>query len=294
MKLTKILSLCCVLLVSTAVLASCGSGGSQSSSPSSSEAVSSESQSVQDSQAGEAPSESGEEAATPTLDKIRSRGKLIMLTNAAFPPFEYLGADNQVAGVDADIAAEIAKEIGVELEIVDMDFDGITMAVSSGQGDLGVAGITANDERRLVVDFSINYVETSQLIAVREDSDIQSPDDLVGKNIGVQLGTTGDIFASDVEGANISRFKTGPDAGLALANGQIDCVVIDAMPAEKIVEANTGLKLLEEPFTEEQYAIAMAKDSEDLKEVVDRVLQRMLDDGTIDSLIAEHMEALAS
>ncbi len=228
------------------------------------------------------------------VEKIKEAGKIVMLTNAAFPPFEYLGADNAVAGVDADIAKAIADELGVELEIVDMDFDGIVGAIQSGKGDLGVAGMTANDERRKSVDFSINYVDTAQMIIVQEGSAIASPDDLTGKTIGVQMGTTGDLYASDyVEGANIQRLKTGADAGAALANGQLDAVVIDAMPAQQIVAANPGLVVLEEPLTEEQYAIAIAKGNDDLKAVVDEVLQKLLDDGTIDALIEQHMSASA-
>lgn len=228
------------------------------------------------------------------VEKIKDEGKLVMLTNAAFPPFEYLGSDGSVAGVDVDIAKAIADELGVALEVVDMDFDGIVMAVQSGQGDLGVAGMTNTEERRQQVDFSINYVDTAQMIIVQEGSPIATPDDLTGKVIGVQLGTTGDLYASDyVEGAEISRFKTGSDAGMALANGQIDAVVIDAMPAAQIVAANAGLMLLDEPLTEEQYAIAISKDNADLKAVVDQVLQKLLDDGTVDALIEKHMAAAA-
>lgn len=224
------------------------------------------------------------------VDRIKSAGKIVMLTNAAFPPFEYLGSDNKPAGVDVELAQAIADELGVTLEVIDMDFDGIVPAIQSGQGDIGVAGMTNTEERRQSVDFSIDYVSTTQMIIVPEGSDIQSPDDLVGKTIGVQLGTTGDLFASDIEGANMQRFKTGPDAGLALSNGQIDAIVIDAMPADQIAKANAGLVVLEEPLTEEQYAIAISKDNADLKEVVDKVLQKLLDDGTVDQLIEKHME----
>jgi len=256
MKNSKILALILVLLLAVSVLAGCGE--------------------------------------KTGVEKIKENGKLVMLTNAAFPPFEYLGADGSVAGVDVDIAQAIADEMGVALEVVDMDFDGIVMAVQSGQGDLGVAGMTNTEERRQQVDFSINYVDTAQMIIVQEGSPIATPDDLTGKVIGVQLGTTGDLYASDyVADAEISRFKTGSDAGMALANGQIDAVVIDAMPAAQIVEANTGLVLLDEPLTEEQYAIAIAKGKEDLKAVVDSVLQTLLDGGHVDAFIEEHMAAAA-
>jgi len=197
---------------------------------------------------------------TPTLDKIKKAGKLVMLTNAAFPPFEYLGDDNNVAGVDADIAAAIAAELGVKLEIIDMDFDGIIMAVQSGKGDLGVAGMTATEERAKSVDFSVDYVSTTQMIIVPQGSPIKTAEDLSGKNVGVQL----------------------------------DAIVIDAMPADQIVAANAGLVLLDEPLTEEQYAIAIKKGNDDLKEVVNKVLEKLLKDGTVDALIEKHMAAAAN
>lgn len=228
-----------------------------------------------------------------SLEKIKEAGKIVMLTNAAFAPFEYLGDDNSVQGVDVEIAQAIADEIGVELEIIDMDFDGIVLAIQSGQGDIGVAGMTNDEDRRKSVDFSVNYVNTTQMIIVQEGSDIASADDLVGKVIGVQLGTTGDLYASDIEGAVMQQFKTGPEAGLALQNGQVDAVVIDEMPALQIVKNSTGLKTLEEPLTTEQYAIAIAKENTDLKEVVDKVLQKLIDDGTVDALIEKHMELSA-
>jgi polar amino acid transport system substrate-binding protein len=132
------------------------------------------------------------------LDRIKEAGEIVMLTNAAFPPFEYLGTDNEVVGVDVEIANAIANEIGVKLKIVDMDFDGIVTAIQSGKGDLGVAGMTATDERRESVDFSVNYVDTAQYIIVKSDNtDITCADDLAGKNVGVQNGTTGDIYVSE-------------------------------------------------------------------------------------------------
>ena len=158
-----------------------------------------------------------------------------------------------------------------------------------------MAGITADDERRQSVDFSINYVDAAQVIIVPEGSAIKSAADLAGKNIGVQMGTTGDIYVTDEVGAgNVLRYKTGPDAGVELANGKIDAVVIDDMPAKQIAEANKGLVTLEEPLTEEQYAIALKKDAADLKAVVDKVVQKMLDDGTIAKLIEEHKVASGS
>lgn len=237
--------------------------------------------------APEAPAGQG----TPTVDKIKAAGKLVMLTNAGFAPYEFLGDDNKVIGVDVEIATAIAKELGVELEVVDMDFDGIVFAVQSGKGDLGLAGMTNTEERRQTVDFSVNYVDSLQMIIVPEGSAITGPADLAGKSVGVQMGTTGDFFVTDnVEGANVQRYKTGPDAGAELAAGKLDAVVIDAGPAVQIAKANAGLKVLDAPATDEpeQYAVAIAKGNEDLKAVVDSVLTKLIADGQVQAWIDQY------
>ncbi len=229
------------------------------------------------------------------LERIKESGELVMLTNAAFPPFEYLGNDNAVAGVDVEIAHAIADEIGVSLKIVDMDFDGIVTSIQSGKGDIGAAGMTANDERRKSVDFSINYVDAAQLIIVMKDNaEITTPEDLAGKNVGVQSGTTGDIFVSDETDAVPFRFKNGADAAVELTNGKLDAVVIDEMPANLIVSTYEGLKIIDTPLTEEQYAIAIAKGNDDLKEIIDGVITKLLESGQIDAWIEEHKLASGS
>ena len=217
--------------------------------------------------------------------------KLTMLTNAAFAPFEYLDAEGKVAGVDVEVAQAIADELGYELEVVDMDFDGIPAAVQAGKGDLGVAGMSITEERMQYVDFSVPYVNTTILIVVNEDSAIATTDDLTGKTIGVQLGTTSDLFASDLD-AEVARYKTSPDAIAELLNGKIDAVIMDEMPANDALKNNEGLKILDEPLTTEQYAIALAKDSK-LTETVNKVLEKLVADGTIDKLVEKHM-ALAA
>lgn len=246
------------------------------------------------------------ESETPNVDAIKEAGKIVMLTNAAFPPYEYLGNDNEVAGVDADIAARIAKELGVELEIVNMDFDGIIPSIQQGSGDLGVAGITVRPDRLEQVDFSINYVDAAQYMIVPKDSSIKTLADLDGKVIGVQQGTTGDLFASapmayewDEEGnatktataKDIKRYKSGAEAAMDMINGNLDAVVIDDKPADAIVAQYADLVKVDEKLTEEQYAIAIAKDKQDLVDVVNKVLQEMIDDGSLADSLAKHIEA---
>lgn len=243
--------------------------------------------------ATEAPAEPAASAAsaTPNVDAIKAAGKLVMLTNAGFSPYEFLGKDNKVIGVDVEIATAVAESLGVELEVVDMDFDAIVFAIQAGKGDLGVAGISNTPERAETVDFSINYVDSQQMIIVPEGSDITGPEGLAGKSVGVQMGTTGDLFVTDnIEGANVQRYKTGPDAGAELAAGKLDAVVIDAGPAAQIAAANQGLTVLETPANSEpeQYAIAIAKGKEDLKAAVDAVLEKLIADGQIAAWIDEY------
>jgi polar amino acid transport system substrate-binding protein len=229
-----------------------------------------------------------------TLKSVKDAGKLVMLTNAAFPPYEYLGSDNKPAGVDVDIAQAIADEIGVELEVVDMDFDGLIPALTGGKGDLIAAGLTVTDERKESVDFSDTYADATQLIIVSADNtDIMSVDDLNGKNIGVQLGTTGDIYASDIEGAAVSQYKSGLEAALDLKNGKLDAVILDQLPAQNIVASNEGLKLIDEPFTEEQYAIALKMGDEAFLKVVNSVIGKLKDEGKVAEWTESHAQAAA-
>lgn len=226
-----------------------------------------------------------------TTDKIKADGKLVMLTNAAFPPFEYVSNGN-VVGVDVDIATEIAKELGVELEVKDMAFDGIVAAVKSGKGDIGVAGMSINEERLESVDFSVEYVSSSLYIIVPANgSTVASADDLVNKTIGVQTGTTADVFTSDIEGATISRFNNFLDAAAALKAGKCDAIVVDELPSQEIVKANADtLVRLETPLTEEKYAIALQKGNDTLLETINTVLERLLSEGKIDSYIFNHTQ----
>lgn len=236
------------------------------------------------------------ESATPNVDAIKAAGKIVMLTNAAFPPFEYLGDElnddgtAKVVGVDADIAAEIAADLGVELEIVDMDFDGIILAVQSGKGDFGAAGMTVKPEREEMVNFSIKYVKSSQYIMVKAGSEIKTAADLEGKTIGVQQGTTGDFFATDeIAGSNVMRYKDAVTASMDLANGRIDAVITDELPAKSIVASNEALVLIDEVLTEEEYAIAVAKEKTDLLEAINKTLTRLQEEGKIELFINTHM-----
>lgn len=213
---------------------------------------------------------------------------LVMATNAEFPPYEYHEGD-EIVGIDAEVAALIAEELGMTLEIEDMAFDSVLAAVQSGKADIAMAGITVTDERKMVVNFSDTYTKATQLVIVAEDSEIASPDDLTGKTIGVQLGTTGDIYAGDVEDATVERYSKGFEAVQALMQGKVDAVVIDGEPAKVFVEENEGIKLLDEAFTEEEYAIAVSKDNEELLEQINAALATLEENGKFDEVLAKYI-----
>lgn len=217
-------------------------------------------------------------------------GTLVMATNAEFPPYEYYEGEN-VVGIDAEIAAAVAEKLGMELKIEDMAFDSIIVAVNSGKADMGVAGMTVTEDRLENVSFSDTYAQASQVVIVKEGSEIASPDDLTGKKIGVQLGTTGDIYAGDVEGATIERYNKGFEAVQALSQDKIDAVVIDREPAKVFVEESEGLKMLDEAFTEEEYAIAVAKDNTELLEKINGALAELKESGKLDEIVGKYITA---
>lgn len=213
---------------------------------------------------------------------------LVMATNAEFPPYEYREGE-EIVGIDAEVAALIAEELGMTLEIEDMAFDSILAAVQSGKADIGMAGITVTEDRKMSVNFSDTYTKATQVIIVQNDSEITSPDDLVGKTIGVQLGTTGDIYAEDIEDVTMERYNKGFEAVQALIQGKIDAVIIDGEPAKVFVEENEGIKLVDEAFTEEEYAIAIAKDNEELLEKVNAALATLEENGKFDEVLAKYI-----
>ena len=228
--------------------------------------------------------------ASVACDDAAAGGTLVMATNAEFPPYEYHDG-GEIVGIDADIAAAIAEQLGMELKIEDMAFDSIIMAVNSGKADVGIAGMTVTEDRLENVNFSDPYATSSQVIIVTGDSEIGSSDDLSGKKIGVQLGTTGDILADDVEGATVERYNKGFEAVQALSQGKIDAVIIDRQPAQVFVDENEGLKILDEAFAEEEYAIAVAKDNTELLDKVNAALGELKESGKLDEIIGKYISA---
>ena len=218
-------------------------------------------------------------------------GKLTMATNAAFPPYEMTTDAGEFEGIDVDTAKAIAEKLGLELQIDDMDFDAALLSVQQGKADIVMAGVTVTDERKAVMDFSDSYATGIQSIIVPEGSDIASPDDLAGKKIGTQRGTTGYIYCSDDFGdENVVAYDDGLTAVQALNNGQVDAVVIDNAPAQEFVAANPGLKVLDTSYAEEDYAIGMAKGSA-LEDAVNKALEELKADGTLQAIVDKYINA---
>lgn len=229
-------------------------------------------------------------AAEATVSTVND-GVLTMATNAYFPPYEYYeGSD--IVGIDAEIAQAIADKLGLELKIEDMEFDSIITAVQTGKADMGLAGMTVTEERLQTINFSDTYATGIQSVIVKEDSDIQTLDDLQGKKIGVQLSTTGDIYASDDYGAdNVEQYNKGADAILALTQGKIDAVIIDNQPALSFVDSNEGLRILDTEYVQEEYAACISKDNEALLDAVNGALVELKADGTIQSILDKYIVA---
>ena len=230
-----------------------------------------------------------ESAATGEL-KLVEAGKLIVSTNAEFPPYEYYDA-NEIVGIDVEIAKAIADKMGLELEVKDGAFDAIIAEVVSGKADVGIAGMTATDERKQNVDFSDSYATGTQVIIVKEGSEIKSAADLEGKSIGVQLGTTGDIMATDVKDSKVEQYNKGMDAVQALSQGKIDAVIIDNEPAKFYEKEVSGLKILDEAFAVEEYAIALKKGNTELQTKINEILKELKAEGKIDEIIAKYIKA---
>ncbi|MCD7968050.1 MAG: basic amino acid ABC transporter substrate-binding protein [Clostridiaceae bacterium] len=217
-------------------------------------------------------------------------GKIVMVTNAEFPPYEY-HENNTIGGIDADIARAIADQMGMELEIQDMAFDSLIPAIQSGKADFAAAGMTVNEERLRNVDFTETYAEAAQVIIVKEGSAIAAPADLTGKKIGVQTGTTGDIYADDVENAEVQRFNKGMEAVMALTQDKLDAVIIDREPAKVFVKENEGLKILDEAFTEEEYAIAIKKGNTELLDKMNAAIKELKESGELQKIVDKYITA---
>ena len=277
-----------LMLSSAMMLSLAACGGSASTDTASSEAASSEAASTEEAASSESEAAASDAAELTTV----TAGKLTMSTNAAFPPYEMTTDSGDFEGIDIEVAGAIAKKLGLELQVDDMDFDAALLAAQNGKSDIVMAGVTVTDERQKVMDFSDTYAEGIQSIIVPEDSDIASADDLTGKAIGTQRGTTGYIYCTDDFGEdNVIAYDDGLTAVQALNNGQVDAVVIDNAPAKSFVEANPGLKILDTAYAQEDYAIGVAKGNTALLDAINSALEELQADGTLQAIVDKYITA---
>ena len=304
----KIATLLAALMLMTAAFSGCGDAGTSSSSAAGSEssAVSESSVSEASSAASESSSSSeasSEETAAGDYGEFTTieEGKLIMSTNAQFPPYEMV-ADGEgfngtgFEGIDVEIASAIADKLGLELQIDDMEFDSALLAVQNNTADVMLAGLSYSEERDEVVDFTDSYATGVQVVIVKEGSDV-TMDNLGEKMIGTQRGTTGYIYASDTpeNGGygedHVLAYDNGATAVQALMNDQIDAVIIDEAPAKEFVAANEGLTILPGNWVEEQYCAAVDEGNTALQNAINTALNELMDDGTVDEIIAKYISA---
>lgn len=216
--------------------------------------------------------------------------KLIMVTEAGFAPYEYY-SNGEIVGVDVDIAKEIAASMGKELVIKDIAFDSIINEVKTGKADFGAAGISYDEERAKNVDFTINYSTSKQVVIVKNDSGITNIGDINGKKIAVQLGSIADTYVSSTyKDASVVRQKKYLAAIEDLNTGKVDCVVMDLLPAEQILKTNSGLKILDGALVEDSYGMIVKKGNKELLDNINRVLEKLKNEGKIDEYIIKHTE----
>ncbi len=276
--LALVLALCMVF-----ALAACGEAASDPSEAPESEAPASEAP-ASEAPASEAPAADGE--FTTIVE-----GKLTMSTNAQFPPYEMTTDDGGFEGIDVEIATAIAEKLGLELDILDMDFDSALLAVQQGKSDIVMAGVTVNEDRLLVMDFTDSYATGVQVVIVKEGSDV-TIDNMGEGLIGTQRGTTGNIYCTDDYGEeHVMAYDDGFTAVQALMNGQVDCVVIDNAPAQEFVKNNAGLTILDTEYANEDYAIGLNKGNTALLDAINTALNELISDGTVQTIIDKYIPA---
>lgn len=282
----QITALALAAMMAAASLAGCSSKPAETSAPET-EAQTEVPAKAEETKAAEAENEETEAAA----EQSEKKGTLVMATNAEFPPYEFHDG-GEIVGIDVEIAAAIAAEMGKDFEVEDIAFDSIIPEVQSGKADFGAAGMTVTEDRKQSVDFSDSYATATQVIIVKADNeDIASPDDLEGKTIGVQLGTTGDIYASDIADATIEQYNKGFEAVQALTQNKIDAVIIDGEPAKVFVAENEGLKILDEAFTTEEYAICVKKGNQELLDGINAAIASLKESGELQKIVDKYITA---
>ena len=279
----KVFALALTVLMVMSMFAGCGSSNTAKTTTAATEAPATTTEAT-------AAETTAAETAAAELKTIES-GKLIMSTNAAFPPYEMVADDGSFEGIDVEVAGAIAEKLGLELVVDDMDFDAALLAVQQNKSDIVMAGVTVTEDRQLVMNFSDSYATGVQVVIVKEGSDV-TLDNLGEKMIGTQRGTTGYIYTSgDYGDDHVTAYDNGASAVQALLNGQVDCVVIDSAPAEAFVASNAGLTILDTEYVTESYAIGVNKDNTALLDAINQALAELTADGTVQSIVDKYISA---
>lgn len=292
-KAPKTAALVLAVTMMAAALTACGSSADTTDSNAVTDTTVSNSQTQESTPADAGQADAGAQETTP-----EAGGTLTFGTNAEFPPFEFVASDgviDQYDGIDMAIAKQIADKNGMTAVIENMEFDSLLVALQNGQIDAAIAGMTVTDERKEEADFSIPYYTATQVMIVKEDSDITSAADMADKKICVIQGYTGEICVKDL-GYPYEAFKKGTDAIMELVNGKCDVVVLDSATSQKYVNDNEGLKIVEDPaaFESEEYAIAVKKGNTELLDKINTAIDAMLTDGTVAELGAKYTEELSA
>ena len=279
----KVFALALTVLMVMSMFAGCGSSNTAKTTTAATEAPAT---------TAEATAAETTAAATAASElKTVEAGKLIMSTNAAFPPYEMVADDGSFEGIDVEVAGAIAGKLGLELVVDDMDFDAALLAVQQNKSDIVMAGVTVTEDRQLIMNFSDSYATGVQVVIVKEGSDV-TLDNLGEKMIGTQRGTTGYIYTSgDYGDDHVTAYDNGASAVQALLNGQVDCVVIDSAPAEAFVAANAGLTILDTEYVTESYAIGVNKDNTALLDAINQALAELTADGTVQAIVDKYITA---
>lgn len=229
-----------------------------------------------------------------TLETVKENGYITMATNAEFSPFEFKDG-TEFVGIDIEISKKIAEKLGVELKINDVSFKAVLQELTNGTCEFVAAGMSYDETRAKSADFSDPYFSASQVILVKNDSSISSANDLEGKKIGVQEGTTGADYCQNIKDAEVIPFDKPVDAVIDLIAGQIDAVVVDDFPATNLAAKNSDtIKKLADPLTEEEYSIVVAKGDTELLDVINEVIKEMKDSGELESIIDSYKSELGA
>lgn len=236
---------------------------------------------------GAYPSGGESQGAAPTAYPVAEKVKLVVATDATFPPFETVDeATKELTGFDVELMRAIAAKANIDLELVNLPFDPMLAGVTNCQYDAAIAAITITDDRKAVMGFSDPYINAGQIVVVAAtNTTTNSKADLTGKTLGAQLGTTGEIEAKKIDGVTYKPYDTYDLAFLDLANGQIDAVIADYPTALGFIGKNPQLKYVGEVFTDESYGIAVCKNKADqLLPLLNKALAELKTDGTIKAL----------